>query len=281
MNKSKVKKIFKIAADVVIYLFLAIAVCSVFLTVLGPKSTDGATEIFGYQIRLVTTNSMAQGEATDTSGYDIKSIPQGSVVFIETVPDDKQAAAEWFENEVKIGDVLTFKYLYEKQIVITHRVVDKYPDPDGEGYVIVLEGDNKDFDSKLLQQTIYTSEKEPVNYVIGKVRGSSYVLGVFIGAMKEPLSLLLIIILPCSAVIIYELIKIARALGSEKKEKQRAESNRKDEEILELKKQLEALKQKDALQDFANSAPMTQQTVPEADQIDSTSVETPSNNTDA
>ena len=246
MKKGKVKKILNTLANVVVYVFLFICIVSVFLVLLAPESDDGATEIFGYQLRLVETNSMGRGEETDVSGFEIKSIPQGSLVFIETVPNDEAEAADWYENEVRVGDVLTFKYLYEKQIVITHRVVDKYLDPEGRGYVIVLEGDNKSASIDLLQQTIYTEEEEALNFVIGKVRGKSFILGLFIGAMKHPLSLLILIILPCLAIIISEIVRIAKILNEEKKEKELVERAQKDSEILELKRQLEELKNKNS-----------------------------------
>lgn len=242
MNKTKIKKISNIALNVLIYVFMAICIVSVIATVFFPKSSDGATTVLGYQFRVVTTGSMAKSPETDVSGYKIKSIPQNSLVIIKTMPDDPQAAADWYENEVEIGDVLTFKYLYERQLVITHRVVDKYPNPEGEGYVIVLEGDNKNENVNLARQVIYTADDDSVNYIIGKVQAKSYVFGLFIGAMKEPLSLLLLIILPCLVIIGLEVAKIFKIVNAEKRERALVETAKKDEEILDLKKQLEMLK---------------------------------------
>lgn len=242
MNKTKIKKISNIALNVLIYVFMAICIVSVIATVFFPKSSDGATTVLGYQFRVVTTGSMAKSPETDVSGYKIKSIPQNSLVIIKTMPDDPQEAADWYENEVEIGDVLTFKYLYERQLVITHRVVDKYPNPEGEGYVIVLEGDNKNENVNLARQVIYTADDDSVNYIIGKVQAKSYVFGLFIGAMKEPLSLLLLIILPCLVIIGLEVAKIFKIVNAEKRERALVETAKKDEEILDLKKQLEMLK---------------------------------------
>ena len=242
MNKTKIKKISNIALNVLIYVFMAICIVSVIATVFFPMSSDGATTVLGYQFRVVTTGSMAKSPETDVSGYKIKSIPQNSLVIIKTMPEDPQEAADWYENEVAIGDVLTFKYLYERQLVITHRVVDKYPNPEGEGYVIVLEGDNKNENVNLARQVIYTADDDSVNYIIGKVQAKSYVFGLFIGAMKEPLSLLLLIILPCLVIIGLEVAKIFKIVNAEKRERALVETAKKDEEILDLKKQLEMLK---------------------------------------
>ncbi len=256
MNKSKANKILSIALNVLVYFFLAVCILSVIVTVFFPKSDDGATTVFGYQLRLVTSGSMEKSAATDVSDYKIKSIPKDSVIVIKTVPDDADKADDWYENEVQIGDVLTVKYLYERQVVITHRVVDKYPNTDGDGYVVVLEGDNKNGDVKLLKQTIYTADEDSLNYIIGKVEAKSYLFGVFIGAMKQPLSLLLLIILPCLIIIVVEIFKILNIVSAEKKERAIAENAKKDEEILNLKKQIDELKQKSELVKESNQ-PLT------------------------
>jgi signal peptidase I len=57
MNKAKVKKIWDIVLNVLMYLFLAICLVSVILTVFA-KRNDGAAEIFGYQMRTVISDSM-------------------------------------------------------------------------------------------------------------------------------------------------------------------------------------------------------------------------------
>ena len=83
---------------------------------------------------------------------------------------------------------MTFKYVYARQETITHRITEITEKPAG-GYVIKLEGDNKNSDTETLAQTIDTSLADSPNYVVGKVTGQSYVLGLLITALKSPVGL--------------------------------------------------------------------------------------------
>ena len=121
MDKAKAKKISSIVLSVLMYVFIAICLVTVFITVSSKKDTDGAAEIFGYQMRVVTSDSMAKSEYTDVSNFKIKDIPIRSMIFIDTVPDDPEKADEWY-RDLKVGDVLTFRYVYTTQVTITHRI---------------------------------------------------------------------------------------------------------------------------------------------------------------
>ncbi|MBR5140666.1 MAG: S26 family signal peptidase, partial [Clostridia bacterium] len=150
-----IKKIVKIAANILLYLFIAVCIFSVILTISSKKDIDGTATIFGTQMRSVLTSSMEKCDATDVSGFEIKDIPAGSMIFVDVVPEDPEKAQEWYAD-LKVGDVLTFKYVYVRQETITHRIVDIQPNQDG-GYTINLEGDNKGTDSATLAQTINTA----------------------------------------------------------------------------------------------------------------------------
>ena len=120
-NKKWIKNTLKAFVNVVIFVFLAVALVSVSVTVFSSKDADGTAEIFGYQIRLVKSPSMEACAETNVSKYEIKSIPVNSMVLIETVPKTASEANEWYAA-LKVGDVLTFKYLYAEHVVITHRM---------------------------------------------------------------------------------------------------------------------------------------------------------------
>ncbi len=98
MDKAKIKKISNVVLNVLLYIFLAICIFSVFLTVFSKKDPDGAAEIFGYQMRVVTSESMAKSEHTDVSSYKIKDIPLRSMVFVEVIPDDPAEADKWYRS---------------------------------------------------------------------------------------------------------------------------------------------------------------------------------------
>ena len=239
MDKVKIKKIGKIVLNVFLYIFLAICIFSVFLTVLSKRDSDGAAEIFGYQMRVVTSESMAKCEHTDVSSYEIKDIPLRSMVFIKVMPDDAAKADEWY-RDLKVGDVLTFRYVYGKQVTITHRVT-SITEKETGGFVIELAGDNKDADNGQLYQTIDTSVPNNTNYVIGKVVGQAYLFGVIMSYLMQPIGIVLAIILPCLIIMMLEVIKIAKVLSSDKKMKDEEEKAQKDNELEELRRRLAEL----------------------------------------
>ena len=78
MNKTKTKVVITIVANIVLYVFLAVCIISVFFTLFSKRDSDGAAEVFGYQMRVVTSDSMGKCEHTDVSEYKIKDIPSVS-----------------------------------------------------------------------------------------------------------------------------------------------------------------------------------------------------------
>ncbi len=241
-NKDKkriVKKVFRIIGNVFLYLIIAIAMFVLIISIKSKKDSDGTATVFGHQLRFVQSDSMEQCDLTDVSDFEIKSIRVKSCIFIEVVPESEKEKEEWYKN-LKVGDVLTFKYVYSKQETITHRIV-KIEEKQTGGYIITLEGDNKNADTDLLQQTIDTSLEDSPNYIIGKVTGQSYLLGVLVYAFKTPVGIVCLIIIPCLIIIAFEVIRLIRVLGKDKKEKIAAEKKKQDDEIEELKRQLAEL----------------------------------------
>ena len=238
MNKAKVKKIGKIALDVLLYIFLAICIFSVVVTVLSKRDSDGAAEVFGYQMRVVTSDSMSESEFTDVSAYKIKDIPIRSMVFVKVMPDDTDEADEFYRS-LKVGDVLTFRYVYTTQVTITHRITD-IEEIEG-GFKITLAGDNKNSEDGQLVQVIDTSIPNNTNYVIGKVTGQAYLLGLLMSFLMQPVGMILLIIVPCFIIILLEVLKIAKVLGADKKKREQEEKKKKDDELEELRSKLAAL----------------------------------------
>lgn len=246
MKQAKIKKFGKVALDVLLYAFLAICIFLVFVTVLSKRDVDGAAEVFGYQMRVVTSDSMAESEFTDVSAYKIKSIPVRSMVFVKVMPDDPAKADEFYRS-LQVGDVLTFRYLYATQVTITHRVTSITENESG-GFDIVLAGDNKDAEYGALTQVIDTSVPNNTNYVIGKVTGQSYLFGVIMSFMMQPLGIIFIIMIPSLIIIVLEIMKIAKVLGADKKKREKEEKEKKDREIDELRRKLAELENQKAEQ---------------------------------
>lgn len=239
MTKTKIKKIGKIALDILLYLFLAVCVVTLVLTISSKKDIDGASELFGYQMRVISSDSMAKCELTDVSDYEIGSIPLRSMIFVKVMPEDEAEADAWYRS-LKVGDVLTFRYVYANQVTITHRIISIEEKPTG-GFLIELAGDNKNSDSGQLTQTIDTSIDNNPNYVIGKVTGQFFLLGFIISLLKEPLGLVFIVIVPCFIIILLEVLKIVGVYSAERKKREQEETQKKDSELEELRRRLAEL----------------------------------------
>lgn len=229
-------KVFKIIGNVLLYLFLIVCCAMLILTITAKKNKDGTPVVFGHEIRLVLTNSMEKCSETDVSGYQIKDLPVHTAIFVEVVPEDPEKAEEWYSS-LKVGDVLTFKYVYVQQETITHRIISIVEKETG-GYILTLQGDNKTSESTVMNQVIDTSEEGSFNYVIGKVTGQSLVLGKLIYILKQPAGIVCIVIVPCAVIVLWEIIRIADIVHKKKKKKLEEESLKKETEIEELKRRL-------------------------------------------
>jgi uncharacterized membrane protein len=246
MDKEKMKKIGGIALDVLLYIFLAVCAFMVLITLMSKRDSDGAAEVFGYQMRIVISDSMAESEFTDTSAYQIKDIPVRSMVFVKVVPDDPAEADEFYRG-LKVGDVLTFRYVYTTQVTITHRII-SIEEKDTGGFIIELAGDNKNSDDGQLKQIIDTSIPNNTNYVIGKVTGQAYLFGLVMSFFMQPAGLLLLIIAPCLIIIILEVLKIIKVIGEDKKKMDQEEKQKKDDELEELRRRLAELESRQSEQ---------------------------------
>lgn len=251
MEKGKMKKIGAIVLDVVLYIFLAVALLAVILSVFSKKDADGAAEVFGYQMRVVTSDSMGASEHTDVSTYSIKSIPVRSLVFVKLMPEDPAEADQWY-GSLREGDVLTFRYVYTTQVTITHRIT-KITEQKTGGYLIELAGDNKNSETGQLVQVIDTAVPNNPNHVIGKVTGQAYLLGAIVSLLMQPAGTVLLIILPCAIIILLEVIKVLKTLTEEKKEQQRQQQEEKDNELEELRRKLAELEGREKAADHTES----------------------------
>ena len=235
---NKVKKILSIAMNVLVYAFIAVIALFLIFTIVFGKLGSDATSILGYQFRTVISPSMEECELTDVSGYDIKSLPLNTMIFIEEVPTDSIEANEWY-SDLEVGDVLTFKYLYVRQEVITHRII-KIEDNGKGGYYIYLEGDNKNSEAGILTQMIDTSNEFSPNYVIGKVVGHSYVIGSLVTFLRSTMGLVLIIVV-IVVILILEVLKLAKLLTHDKREEEKKKQQAQLDELEELRKKVALL----------------------------------------
>lgn len=234
------KKIVKIASWVFLYVILAFGVLAVLFTLTAKKSDYGAAEIFGYQFFTVESESMEKNPNCDVSEYKIKSIPLHSLVFVELKPQNAEERQEWYAS-LKVGDVLSFRYNYTRPVTVTHRIVSIEENSTG-GYLIELKGDNAPGSANQSTQKINTAlDGESTNYIIGKVRGQSRFLGALLFAIRQPLGLTFIVIVPCIIIILLEILRIISVLGEDKRKRLLEEQQSKDDEIERLKKRVAEL----------------------------------------
>ncbi len=245
-KQEKIKKILRIAGDVLLGLLLVFAAFVLIVTITAKKDTDGTSNVFGYKLYFVKSGSMEKCEYVDVSEFKIKSIPTKSCVFVSVVPDDDAELKEWYKT-IKVGDVLTFQYSETGNLIdaktITHRVCEIEEKEDG--FLIHLRGDNRNSPEGVLEQIIDTTDDRSTasNYIIGRVTGQSYLLGLLVYAFKQPVGIILLIIVPCMIIIVFQVMRIVKVIGEEKKEKSNEKELKQKSEIEELKRQIEMLKQ--------------------------------------
>lgn len=258
------KKVANIVLDVVVVAVLLLALFTMIVTVNAKKSKDGTATIFGYQLRFVQSGSMEKCAYTDVSKYKVKSIKVKSCVFIKTAPTSEKEINEWYKT-LKVGDVLTFQYNRESAAnkdnydgdskIITHRVIKIEKKETGNGYIITLKGDYKSSKgNEPAEQVIDTEVDTPATttYVIGKVTGQSYLLGLCVYVLKLRVGIICFIIIPCLVIIVFQILRITKVLGEDKKNKRKEEQANKDDEIEELKRQLAALQNAAAPEESAD-----------------------------
>ena len=238
MNKTRLKKVLSTVSNVVLYTFLIVCTLTLLFTIFSKKDSDGAVGIFGYQMRLVTSGSMEKCEQTDVSEYKIKSIPLNAMVFIELAPTDTEELDKWYDS-LEVGDVLTFKYVYTKQVTITHRV--SAIEEKADGYAISLIGDNVNESGGQMTQTIDTTIEGNPNYIIGKVVAVSPAIGVFTTFLKKPIGMILVVMLPSLLLMIREIIKIVSGVSAERRRREDEERESTERELEELRTRLREL----------------------------------------
>lgn len=208
MNRAK--KILGVLGTIVYLLFVVACILAVAFVIGVKKSEDGIVSFFGKQVRIVASSSMESSDDTDVSAYPIGSIPLRSAVVVELVPDGEAAAQEWYAN-LAVGDVLTIRYVYGNAVTLSHRIISIEPAACG-GYTIRLQGDNHSDGTGALVQTIETADGASVNRVIGKVTSCHALLGKLLYGLKQPICMILLVIVPCAILIVLQIFNVVKLL---------------------------------------------------------------------
>lgn len=206
-----IKKIFFGLINLLSVLVIAAAIvvlCSVVLTRQGD-----APRIAGYTVLRITTGSMEPAYKVDT------------LLLVQKTDPEK----------IKEGDVISF-YSTDPALdgaVNTHRVVEIQKD--GEHWFYTTKGDaNNVVDS-------YTVDSE---YLVGKVMGSSYLLGKLARLVSNPLIFIPIILLPLAVILITNLVRTISL----------AKKIAKDEEEAAVKEAIQQIREKRKMQNLENNS---------------------------
>lgn len=236
-NKEKEKKsVLKIIGNIVVYILFFIIFVFACLSI-TTRVTNG--KIGNSQFLVVISSSM-DGESQDD--YSIKTIPVKSLIKIDLVEQGKE---NQFYSSLKKGDVLTFNYLPLNNATITHRIIEEPTLLEDGTYKYVLKGDAVNGEGNT--QTLYSDGRS--GEIIGKVTYTSLFLGKIYFFSSSKLGTILLVVLPSTAICLFEIGKIIYIVSENKRIKQEAAqkelADQKDKEIEDLKKLLEEKNKKE------------------------------------
>ncbi len=230
-NQSKAKKIYNAVSTVIVALIFVFMVVVV-AVMLVQKNSGGETEIFGYRLYDVLTDSM--------SG----TIEPGDVIMCKSVDD---------VNELQVGDIITFK-APNGNYNETHRIIEIVKNDDGTIKYFKTKGDNAKEADKW--------ELAPENVKAKYVKKS-----VFIGGLRRFLShwygYVVVVVIPLCivfALIIASFVKDKVALESENEKREVTLDDISDEDKLKL---LDTLKD---VENTNENAPSNKNNPPESDE---------------
>ena len=249
-KKAKAKKIINIILDALFISFAAFAVVAIIFRNTTSNNKDGRS-INGYQLRTVETGSMAENNS-------IHTLPVNSLIRIKEAPEAEEKKTQFYED-LKVGDVVTFVYYTSingklGQYVYTHRLIEKIAVAGEQGgYRLTLMGDAETASGGV--QTVYTnplSAEQSFSYVIGKVVWVNHPIGEVVSFLKSRSGILVLVVIPCSILCLFEIGKIIFYVMKDKKEKKalveaekEAQLDSNQAEIENLKAQLAALQNKE------------------------------------
>lgn len=226
---------------------LVVFVAFVLVFASGKPGNDGkgSGSLFGYETRLVLTSSMDAKpeyyEQPHTKNYEIKNIHAGELVFIRDFDLSTQETAHKSYVELKVGDVVTYQSLKYGE-VITHRIIGIQEANDVIYFTIKGDAVDDIFggNSEIVASNSLT--------IFGKVIGHSAFLGaLYTGFLNNKVLIYIIIMIPTSFMIVYEIYRIVKVVSEGKAQKRLAQEKAKEDEIEDLKRRLEEIqnKQKD------------------------------------
>lgn len=174
---------------------LIISFIVICFTITFTSTDEGITNKYLYY--QITTASMQ----ADSCEYKIDSISVSDLIIV------KKNLSDEFYSDLNIGDVITFEMTTGvlSGCVITHRII--YIENTNDSYLITTKGDNSN-SVELLDTSVDT--------IYGSVVYVSSSLGVLYDIFSSYYFLALVMIAPCSIVIVLELFKIKKTIKTKR-----------------------------------------------------------------
>lgn len=213
-EKTKAKKIFDKTCEILSGILLVFLVVMIAIA-LVQKVTGQQSQLFGYSITKILTNSME----------------------LEIMTDDVILEKLYTGQELSVGDIITFRAPEESSIyvegmnyTITHRIVSIDWTPDG-GYVIQTKGDHNS------KEDDFTIDE---NDVVSVYVATLSVMTVVFKVISNFWGFLFLIVLPLVFILIFQIVKLVKLKNMPSDS---AEANSEEEKITfteeEIKKFIE------------------------------------------
>jgi hypothetical protein len=166
---------------------------------ISARSNYGVPNFFGYQFLVIQTDSMDTGPDT---------FPVDMGIIVQKVDPDTLVASTAFE--AFDGDVITF-FRRSDGRVVTHRIVDI--ETNSAGLVFVCIGDNLNAETcPPAGCSLSSVDRVPEVDVLGKVVNKSKAIGTAYRFLANPLSMLLLVMVPLGALVVLSAIDFVKAV---------------------------------------------------------------------
>ena len=218
MEEIKNKKWYKITSKVLGCLLglIFVLLLGVEIISLSTKGSNyGVPNIFGYQFMNIATDSMEPKYKVGTN-IIVKKVDMSLVTgkgkpkitdldnYVDTNEDEMNYVAK--DSPLKLGDDISFYWNKDgvpAPYIITHRILGMEFNEKGELVNLTCNGIHKRDGNYTGKAQYPTSE-----LVLGKVIGQSEALGFLTKALQSPITLIILVIIPCSYLIVVSIVDI-------------------------------------------------------------------------
>lgn len=153
----------------------------------------------------------AKGDNTPPT-YNAYVVLTGSMVP-EIMPNDVVITKKKSAEELQVGDIITFVTSDPRlsNIIVTHRIKNKYYDSTTGKYTYQTKGDANNTEDFTLAE-----DKNVIGKVIFKIPKIGYIQQIL--ATKG--GLIIVVLIPCLAILSYDIVKLGRNIGKKKKKEE-------------------------------------------------------------